>query len=798
MRRLLGGSHALRASIFVACVLGVALGPAAASAVAAGAEILYVAPGGGDPTCVSPCASVQAAVDRAGQDLGSGAASSVLIEVAPGFYSGNVTIPILPDTAPVTILGAGASTELGGTGAGSVVTVPAGSRVAITDLRIVGGHAVQGGGVNNAGTLTLQRDTVAFNTASDPPSGPGPANGAGGGIFNSGSLTLQDSTVSNNQASAFGGGVFNNGTGILNAARDAIVNNTVGPDADGAGGGLAVRTASYCCSVTDSTIAGNVATGSAAEGGVWVAFGGLRLYGDTVAGNRAPLGAGVAALSATIDIGGTLIAQNSPQDCVQSESLIMPHGGDLAGDSSCPAELSGVDPQLQPLADNGGRTSTMAIAASSPAYDASTLCAGTDQRTVSRLQLGASRCDIGAYQLSAPSTYVANQVAGSVTAYAVGASGDVAPGLALAGASTGLSSPTGVVVDVTGRVFVANAGNNSITEYAPEVSGNAAPTATIAGSLTRLSHPQDLALDAAGDLFVTNLNASVTEYPQGAGGNVAPKARIAGTSTKLSQPAGIVVDASGALRVSNGNGTVNTYRAGANGNVAPVSRLTIGGGAARPFGLSFDPPGDLLVADAAAAQVDTFAASAAGSGPPLSLLSGAPPALASPVGLDVDVFGDIFVANRASNSISEYPPQSHGSPSPLAIIAGPSTGLETPSFLSELPPPPAPRVKVGTARRQSRRRIARSGITLGVRASGRLAFRSQPVTLTAIARVHGRAIAAARATRLRPGYATLLLIPVRHAARLLRSSRGRVLTVSVTMRGGAGKQTRRLTINLTR
>jgi hypothetical protein len=148
----------------------------------------------------------------------------------------------------------------------------------------------------------------------------------------------------------------------------------------------------------------------------------------------------------------------------------------------------------------------------------------------------------------------------------------------------------------------------------------------------------------------------------------------------LAVPAGIVVDASGALRVSNGNGTITTYPAGANGNVAPVSRLTISRGAARPFGVSFDPSGDLLVADAAGAQVDTFAASAAGSAPPLSLPSGTPPAPASPVGLDLDVFGDIFVPNRASNTISEYSPQIHGSSSPLAMIAGPSTGLETPSL----------------------------------------------------------------------------------------------------------------------
>jgi hypothetical protein len=798
MRRVMGAGPAARALPVLACALGLALGPAAASAVAQGSEILQVAPGGSDPTCVAPCASVQVAVNRAGHDLQSGAASSALIVVAPASFSGNVTIPALSATTPLTIQGAGPSTVLVGTGVGSVVTVPAGSRVAITDLSIEGGKAVNGGGVSNAGNLSLLRDTIALNAAISPGATVA-GTGLGGGIFNSGSLILQDSTVSNNQASSGGAGVEID-YGTLNAARDAFVANIVGPD-EGAGGGLDVSSSSYCCSVTDSTIASNVVTDGFVQGaGVSEeGTGGLRLYGDTIAGNTAPSGAGgIYVFGGTVDIGGTLFAHNSPRGCAGFFGVITPHGSDLSDDSSCPVELPGVDPKLQPLAKNGGLSRTMAITASSPAYDVNTLCAGTDQRVVSRVQLGATRCDIGAYQVSAPSTFVANQTAGSVTAYATGATGDVAPTLALAGASTGLSSPTGVVVDVTGKVFVANAGNNSITEYAPEVNGNAAPTATIAGSLTQLSHPQDLALDPSGDLFVTNADASVTEYPPDASGNVAPKARIAGASTKLSQPAGVVVDASGALRVSDGNGTVNTYRAGANGNAAPVSRLTISGGAARPFGLNFDPSGNLVVADAAGAQVDTFAASAAGSAPPLSLLSGTPPALASPVGLDLDVFGDIFVANRASNTISEYPPQSHGSASPLAMIAGTSTGLLTPSFLSELPPPPPPRVNVTTARRQSRKRILRGGITLKLRASGTLAFRSRPITLTARARANGHIVAAARTTALRPGHATLVLIPNRRAAHIVHSSHAAAIKVIVTIRGGAGRQTHRLTVRLTR
>src|SRR5690242_11304485 len=120
MRRVIRRGGPLQVLAGGLCALSVVLGPAAGSALAQGNEILWVAQGGADPTCVSPCASVQAAVDRAGQDLRSGAASSALIEVAPGFFSGDVTIPALPATAPLTIQGAGPSTELGGAGPGSV------------------------------------------------------------------------------------------------------------------------------------------------------------------------------------------------------------------------------------------------------------------------------------------------------------------------------------------------------------------------------------------------------------------------------------------------------------------------------------------------------------------------------------------------------------------------------------------------------------------------------------------------------------------------------------------------------
>jgi hypothetical protein len=758
---------------------------------------LWVGSGGTDTGYCSqanPCATLSRAVSLA--------IPNDTIYVGPGRFTDHLTVD--SSISGLTVQGAGmhATIVTGGVDQpGSVFTIQSGATATIEDLSITGGQAPDGGGVNDAGAVTLARDEVAFNSAT----GTGPSAGFGGGIYAPGSLTVTDSAIFSNQAATGGGGISHPGTAGMSAvpmtlARDLISHNTV-MSAAGLGGGVTAFTGTFAA---DTIVANQIVDSSGNPGGQGGGVSGLGivLLGDTITANTAASGGGVA-LNAADQIGGTIIAANRGGNCANA-TADEDFGYNLEDDpgASCNfggrLDLVGVDPKLGPLADNGGPTQTIAIPASSPAYDFKAGCNGTDQRGVSRLQRGAQTCDIGAYQVSAPATYVANPPAGSVTAYAEGAGGDASPTLTLAGPHTGLSRPTGVVVDVTGRVFVANSGNNSITEYAPETTGDVAPVAKISGALTGLSRPQDLALAASGQLFVTNSNASVTAYAPHAGGNVAPTARIAGSSTNLSLPHGIVLDPSGALRVSNANGTVNTYAAGANGNVAPLSRLSIKAGAGRPFGLNFDPKGDLVLADAAAARIDTFAAAATGSTPPLRVLSGAPPGLKSPVGLDLDASGDVFVANHVSSTVNEYPPASAGAAVPLATIAGPDTGLSSPFYLSELPPPPAPHLRATTARRQSRKRIVHSGITVRVRAWGRLAFRSQPVTIAARAIARGRTIARARAVPLRPGRARILLIPLRRAARVLRSRRVHTITTIITVRDGAGVQTRRLTIKLRR
>ena len=134
-------------------------------------------------------AAIQDAVDDA---------TCTRIPVAAGTYTGTLAI-----TRSVTLLGAGpARTILDGNLGGSVVTIAPGVTVTITGVTIQGGSllAGSGGGIFNAGTLTIDNSTLTKNAA-----------GTGGGIFNgSGTLTVHNSTLAENEASvAGGGGLYN-------------------------------------------------------------------------------------------------------------------------------------------------------------------------------------------------------------------------------------------------------------------------------------------------------------------------------------------------------------------------------------------------------------------------------------------------------------------------------------------------------------------------------------------------------------------------------------------------------------
>ena len=94
-----------------------------------------------------------------------------------------------------------------------------------------------------------------------------------------------------------------------------------------------------------------------------------------------------------------------------------------------------------------------------------------------------------------------------------------------------------------GISYVANNTGNSVTKYALGADGNMAPIGTISGAATGLSGPVGVALGAGGTLYVSNndfgaSNPSVTVYAAGANGNVAPIRKITGAATGLNGGSG--------------------------------------------------------------------------------------------------------------------------------------------------------------------------------------------------------------------------------------------------------------------
>ncbi len=194
------------------------------------------------------------------------------------------------------------------------------------------------GGISNAGTLTLSNSTLSGNSGN-----------RGGGLFNTGTATLTNVTISGNQAT-YNGGIYNSGTLTL-------LNNTI------------------------SSNISNDETPSGGGGGIYTARGATTSMKNTI-------------------VSGNVDMSNQGPDCL---GTFVSQGHNLVQDAHCAglisSDLVASNPQLAPLASNGGPTFTQALPLASPAVRGGDAvgCPTTDQREMSRV----GGCDIGAYQFQA-------------------------------------------------------------------------------------------------------------------------------------------------------------------------------------------------------------------------------------------------------------------------------------------------------------------------------------------------------------------------------------------------------------
>jgi CSLREA domain-containing protein len=187
-----------------------------------------------------------------------------------------------------------------------VFQVFAGATLSLDRVTVTGGFVPgvddDGGGIHNAGTLTLTNSVVTDNSAGEN----------GGGIFSTGTLTITASVISNNDAGFAGGGVWQLES-VLTVAASEVSGNTA---VDG-GGGVALRRAGAApgagvFTVTDSLITGN---GGTEFGGGLDNFGGsLTLLRTTVSDNSVSFEGGAIWNDDTLVITDSVIEGNSSEE----------------------------------------------------------------------------------------------------------------------------------------------------------------------------------------------------------------------------------------------------------------------------------------------------------------------------------------------------------------------------------------------------------------------------------------------------------------------------------------------------
>jgi hypothetical protein len=218
-----------------------------------------------------------------------------------------------PGPSMLTVVRSGAA----GTPAFDIFSISKGAKVTISGLTITGGSAIDGGGIENSGTLSVVDATISGNSVTG--SAPIGYNSGGGGIENTGVLSIVNSTVSGNSATGSSGhlaGSIGSGGGIENSGTLSVTNCTISGNSAtggsgleesriGAGGGI---DNTGVLSIAGSTISGNSVTGGYsiyqaggnASGGGIDNTGTLSITGCTVSGNSATGG-----VSYNYLIGGT-------------------------------------------------------------------------------------------------------------------------------------------------------------------------------------------------------------------------------------------------------------------------------------------------------------------------------------------------------------------------------------------------------------------------------------------------------------------------------------------------------------
>lgn len=282
--------------------------------------------------------------------------------------------------------------------------------VTINNLTITGGTSSDGLGggaffMGDSSILNLNGSTLASNNST--------SNGGGIYVNTSGTLNITNSTISGSASQVDGGGIYVNTSGTLNLNSSNISGNT----ATGSGGAIFNNT-SGTVTATNNTLNGNSAGDNG--GGVFNRAT-ITFNNDTVTSNSAKAGGGIyndftATLNSSIvalntaDDGTDILGRGDRGTSFTGTYNLIGNADGSAGlapaSNQLGSSISPINPQLGPLANNGGPTFTRALLNGSPAIDTGNSPGLiTDQRGMGRpvdnmaIANTGDGTDVGAYEV---------------------------------------------------------------------------------------------------------------------------------------------------------------------------------------------------------------------------------------------------------------------------------------------------------------------------------------------------------------------------------------------------------------
>ncbi|MEO7723252.1 MAG: right-handed parallel beta-helix repeat-containing protein, partial [Chthoniobacterales bacterium] len=293
---------------------------------------------------------------------------------------------------------------------------------AFGNLNLIDSIVTSNSSPNNGGGIYVSADaavsisgsTISDNTANSDQMGEGAGvTGNGGGIYaslgshnTSGIMTITDTTINDNRTLS-GGPNEKFGGGIFTEKQMNMTNCTVSGNSAEGGSGIYIvyiDTTDGMVNVTNSTIANNTATG---QGGGLIF---IRTFDN----------------GATVNLRNSLIANNTAGLNPDLDGAFNSQGYNLIEDTTgatffgdTTGNITGQDPNLGPLQDNGGMTFTHALLPGSPAIDkGKSADVMTDQRALPRPYnypsipnaTGGDGSDIGAFEDQPPNTTPGNDV----------------------------------------------------------------------------------------------------------------------------------------------------------------------------------------------------------------------------------------------------------------------------------------------------------------------------------------------------------------------------------------------------